>query len=563
MLIAELTLPSLFNSIRCNLTEAETYYASDRIYAHFCEHCQQVFLARFNFITIGMTQVWSGDAYYCPACGKAAADNERRNHKSTVGRVQPGEAVPRSIHLRLYEFKQHLRLTIDAPAIIFLRNKPEYVSYHRVIETFTFDVKQQKTYFKQRGGPEPIEKDISNPFDKKLRQVSLLRFLRKNSRAWRHQKSEIMAFLKKLREVVSRKLLQVKGYRLQATHIHGDLETGLMLHPIQNLIWRLAVPDGPNLQGLYKCPSRRDQVYPPIPGLDPHDATRIEALCGKGLSYPQAVLKTLNLPDTKAGRRMLAGKPFYAIAVMRLIAESGVSVTGQKQLYDGLMGRWERWLSQPVAQIWRADQVFPDEKALSFFKIAWEKIGEKKALKLLIESPVRDLSDAMDMYAAMDPATKEKVWQLHRQKKTTLHDICTDLSWSQSHPDYNLNVPEPIINRLMMQKDQLRFYLPETYYQLHEAGRELHNCVGGAYPQRVREGECCIVLVADDWGKLKVCIELRGTEIHQAKLINNQPVWKDTALLNTVLAWAEEKHLTLACRDLIPPAEEPLLRQAG
>ena len=114
----------------------------------------------------------------------------------------------------------------------------------------------------------------------------------------------------------------------------------------------------------------------------------------------------------------------------------------------------------------------------------------------------------------------------------------------------------------MIKNKSLKFYLPKTYHELHAAGEELRNCVGGCYPERMKEGKCCIVLVADDRGKLKVCIELRGDTIVQAKLFRNRPLHEDEALFNKVMAWAKERKLKIATDDLIRPEKTEALPQA-
>ena len=466
--------------------------------------------------------------------------------------------------LRLHEYKQHIKLTIDAPGISFIKETPEKVRYHRIVETFTFHIKEQKAYYSQRGGTLTVgTTEIGNPLSGLLLSTSMLRYLRKNSRAWCEQKHAVIAFLKTLREAVTRKLQDIKGYKMKAAAVLGDTKYGLMLRPIQNLIWRMTIPDGPNLKGLFSNLSLdkgtltrnvalRDVTYAEV--------QNILCLCRTGMSYPQAVLATFGLPDTKAGRQMLAGKPIYALSAMRIVALAGLDGHDRRVLFDSLMQRWEKWFGKTRVHYWSADRLFPDQDGMAFYQEVKKNLGTKRALQLLTQMPAKELNDTGGMYKDFTDADKKALWANSDQIKS-FHDACMETQWKYDHPDYDLDVPEHIVNRLMMQKDSLKFYLPETYHQLHAAGKELHNCVGGGYPERMKEGKLCIVLVSDDRGKLKVCIELKGSHIVQAKLFNNQPVWKNPVLLDTVREWAKDKNLVLNSDDLYRPDETHVTTQ--
>lgn len=554
MIIAELELPWLFNSIRCEVGKHYSPYVDDKVYAHFCNNCQQVFLARFDMEYRGMASYWTGDVYRCPLCGKVAVSQERRYTKSTVGFApDPDCVVPRSMQLRLHEFKNHIKLVIDAPAISFMQDTPELVRYHRIVETITLNLQEQRAYYQQRGGLSDVDKiELDNPTVEGSLPDSMLYYLRKNSRAWREYKGKVTQFTKVLREAVIRKLHTVKGYKMKSAAVPGDVCYGLMIHPIQNLIWRMIVPDGPNLKELFANKHIGQAIRS---NVSKDEIKSILALCRSGLSYPQAVLKTLGLPDTKAGRQMIAGQPIYTVAVMKLVARANLSEHNRRLLYSSLMARYKKWASRTQLLFWSVSELFPDEDGLKFFLIAKEKVGEQKALHLLTDMPAKELNDTGGMYKEFTAKEKQTLWSKAGNVKS-LHETCMEIQWLRKNPDYNLDVPEHIVNRLRMQKDSLKFYLPETYHQLHAAGKELHNCVGGGYPRRMKDGELCIVLVSDDSGKLKVCIELKGTHIQQAKLFNNKPVWKDPALLQTVLEWAKARGLTMNTQDLEPPKEK-------
>ena len=564
MLIAELELPKLFDSIRCNITRAPSPYASEQVYSHFCENCGQVFIARYDYRNYGLATTYDGTVYYCPSCRQKAVDRAAYSrYESSVAIAHgPGEIVPRSVRLYLREFKEMVDVDVFAEAIAFEKDAPEYVRSFLVRERIRFDIKAQKTWFRQTCGcadmtAEPTE--VTNPYDGTLLQVSMLGWIRKNSRAWKKQKSEIAAFLRTLRDTVARKLLEVKGYRMKALSVPGDADYGLLLNPIRNISWRLAAPDGPNLNELFRrqvlnesgfCMTRNTLM----PEVKSADFENILTHLREGKSFPQAVLAAFGIPDTKAGRKLIAGGKIYVVAIARILSRiQALDIDRKKQYFRELVSRYEKWLNKNPMRYWSSPELFPNDSGIDFFLEAAEKTGTAKAFRLLSQTPVKELNDTGAMYKGLPEKIRDRVWVTH--KKKSLHDICMELSWQQKHPDYPLNVPKPIVNRLMMQKDHLRFFLPETYHQLHDAGTELNNCVGGPYPEQMKNGECCIVLVADDIGKLKVCIEIRKDTIKQAKLFGNAPLWKDKRLLQAVRDWADAVGLKCGTDDLVSPGE--------
>ena len=562
MLIAELELPGLFKSIRCKISKDPSLYISENLYSHYCLHCGQVFIARFGWDIHGMTEVWRGEHFVCPHCGEAARsdwESDRRYYRSTAGIVRgPGIEIPKSMTIRLHQFAQHIRMDIVAQAISFNPDAPEKVTDHVIYETINFDAKTQRTWFRKKGGLHDVEThDISNPFDTAFMECSMLRYLKRNCRAWRERKSEVAVFLKKLRDAVCKKVKEVKGYNLSAISIPGTIATGLMINPIQNIAWRLAVTDGPNLQLMYKFQRTAGNITSYSDLMDRvsfRDMEKIVDNCCAGMSYPQAVLNAFRIPDSKSGRRMVAKKPIYTIPIIKVLALLS-NEHARKQVYDNLAKRHEAWMEKDASiHTYLGRHKLPSVDGIQFFKAARKELGEARALPLLTQLQPDMLDDAGTMYKDLTPEEKQTLWQRANSAKQ-MHDICSELHWAHSHPDFNLEVPEHIVNRLMLQKGHIRFYIPETYYQLRLAGKELHNCVGGSYPGLMKRGGCCIVLVADDIGKLKVCIELRGERIQQAKLFDNEPVWKDPVLFAKVMEWAKEKKLVPDTPDLVVPAD--------
>ena len=109
-----------------------------------------------------------------------------------------------------------------------------------------------------------------------------------------------------------------------------------------------------------------------------------------------------------------------------------------------------------------------------------------------------------------------------------------------------------------MQQEQIKFFLPKESRELVAAGKELHNCVA-SYAIAMEGHKKWIVLVANDKGKLVACLEVVGTTLVQAKLINNQRVAKDDKLNAEVIAWAETANIDIKTNDVKMPIAEKVI----
>jgi len=140
-----------------------------------------------------------------------------------------------------------------------------------------------------------------------------------------------------------------------------------------------------------------------------------------------------------------------------------------------------------------------------------------------------------------------------------LHDWMSLRHKRQTHKNLKFDVPDHIIKRLSMQTDRLKFFMPKESMELLEAGHELHNCVA-TYGNAMKNNSKWIVLVADDKGKLTVCLEIRGNELVQAKTNRNKPVSSDNKLNSEVLAWAKEANIRVETSDVMLPVKEKLAK---
>ena len=197
------------------------------------------------------------------------------------------------------------------------------------------------------------------------------------------------------------------------------------------------------------------------------------------------------------------------------------------------------------------DGVTLSDKYARALKLIAKVKGEIFIRDMILKLDIVTVRDIAQQFNQLTPANKQAALSMPLTVKN-IHDELTELLNRQKHKDYELNVPDYIINRLQMQKDRLKFFLPSTHYQLRDAGKELHNCVG-SYAARVASGEEYIVLTADDKGKLLVCMEVKNSRIVQAKLYGNKPVYSDDALNAEVIEWAKATGLKIDTYDIRQP----------
>lgn len=549
-LLNEIRIPKMFTAIREMRHEGRPY-TETKMCVQYCDSCQQVFSAIFDFYPGGMGGYlkWRGDSYYCPGCGKVNGENLCTIHRYT--KDQQAEYAPRNLAISVQEYKEHLTLYIRGIGVGFTSDG-EKVLYKPLRERFVFNAKKRTAEF---FGDDGRVIQLGNPYTmSNLIDHSLLGFLNKHSLAWKQNKSEIQMLLKDLREALARKVKQYHGIELKAMSVPSGSRHGLMLFPLMNLAWRLAAPDAQNLPT-----NLNGDTYAPYQKMlesardkfsDTRGPERIDIalrLTRKGLSFPQALCQAYELPDTKAVRKILAAQGFVLAGLLDrcliTLQDYNYGVLAYKELTKYIKENPKLMFSD----FYSSGSALSDSTAEFLGKVVQELLP--KTAFMLLRSKNFELKDTVYTYGRLGDQSKADFWGKNPTAEK-MHDLATELWDRQKNKDFELKVPEHIVKRLEMQKDTIKFFVPGTAYQLKAAGRELHNCVG-TYAEQVLEGRRRIVLVADDKGKLKVCLEIdKENNLCQAKLANNKPVSSDTGLNSEVISWAKDAELTIKTKDV-------------
>lgn len=527
-LLAKIVIPKMFDFIQAPVAFGKGPYLDDIIYAHYCTACGQTFTAKWGYTSFNGWQSWNGNFFSCPGCQGSS------KYKGLVHEI--GVSIPEKMILSLYEYKNHISLRISYTEVAF--DDIRFCAIKkRCHETVMFDVNKRKSYFETK---DDVKYEISNPVEREFSEQSVLRYLTHSSIAWKNNKKDFANMLLKLRTAISKKVKDFHNIKLKAMHVPAGSSMGALIFPLSNIAWRLAAVDAPNLPTVFNDRSWRSDYrgfvathYMAETSLEASLETFFEAVIAKtriGLSYPQSVLNAMELRDTKAFRKIIAKGGLLAVG--RIKAAVSISADYKEQLL----------LAGALADVGNLRQ------SLNFLKIASDRYKKNAAYFLIKQYNPSDIADCSRMYFKLTAETQELLW-IEKPSIAQIHDWLVEKWVAQKNKDYSLQIPEHVVKRLAMQKDRLKFFLPETAHELRMVGNKLHNCVG-SYAERALAGECTIAVMTDDEGRLLVCIEVAGGEIRQAKLNQNRPVAKNPELNAAVLDWAKEAKLKINTADV-------------
>lgn len=497
-------------------------------YQYLCESCQQRFSALWNLRASAMNPwVSRGSFARCPYCGT--------HHDKHVCVGGNGEFMPYKLHLTLQESKDALTVINRYKAFCFTGRYSTDACTGK--EVFRFDVKKLTatfTHFPDADHPtQAASFDISSPFDRRLLDQSVLRFVGSNSLIRSAAGGQIVAFMKLLRESVLAKYRRKYGHKPVETLYFPYTGTafGLFLLPLQNIAYRMVYSDlKGNILRSYEESHWPEQEHPSsiYDRITPELFQKVNLLRQKGIGTPRALLQAAELPETATNQRILS-QDIYSYG--KLIAAH--SLVKNHDLANRL------FLSLPPKM---------DRATETFLRFIGKEYGESGMVRMTENPHKYILSDCIRLYGLLTEENRKTIH--HRTTRLRdLHDHMSLTHKKQQNPLYNFTVPQHIVSRLAMQTDRLRFYLPQDSMELLEAGHSLHNCVA-SYGKAVHDKEKMIVLIAADNGSLTGCLEIRENSIVQAKCDRNKSVYTDERLNLAVIEWAKKANLAIATTDI-------------
>lgn len=517
---------------------------------YFCHSCKTEFTVehaethRLGYWGYGDEKV------NCPTCG---AEFWLR---STMFECDEQPNGPLCLTLRLYECKTQIVLKANFNALQLAHDLKEPVTLGTHTEEYRFDIKSRQVHIKsQECNQDPVILQIENPiFARVLLAGSWLRYLKNDTKLVKSYKPEIVELLKTLREAVAEKYKELHGYDLSRLFVASGQTYGWLLMPILNIAYRLQMPEASNLPRAFIQDSRSIYCsHPALPGnmqvlQTPDFSQKWKIACdlAKDKDCITAMLEAYTLPAVKSFRKILQTDSIFAIQELAYCYELSKgdlnhTTTLYRLIQDKFPGQKDTYLDM--------QRIFEKLMCIKTSGV----IPVTKVISILKNTDPKSIQDTFEILPQLNKSNQQAIL---RYKITEIHDQATNLLYKQKNPNIKLSVPDYIKNRLMMQKDKIRFFLPNDSYELKDAGTELHNCVGG-YTDKINKGTSCVVLVSDDKGKLVVCIELHQNKLVQAKLACNEPVFTNTKLQAEVLEWCKKCRIDICTGDVKQPKSEP------
>lgn len=516
---------------------------------YFCHSCKTEFTVEHAETRRLGYWGYSDERVNCPTCG---AEFRLR---STMFECDEQPNGPLCLTLRLYECKTQIILKAAFNMIRLAHDLKEPVVLETHTEEYRFDIKSRQVHIKsQECNQDPVILQIENPiFARVLLAGSWLRYLKNDTELVKSYKPEIVELLKTLREAVAEKYKELHGYDLSRLFVPSGQTYGWLLMPILNIAYRLQMPEASNLPKAFLQDSRSIyHLHRALPGNmqvmqtpDLSQKWKIACDLAKDKDCITAMLEAYTLPAVKSFRKILQTDSIFAIQELAYCYELSKgdlnhTTTLYKLIRDKFPEQKDTYLDM--------QRIFEKLMRIKTSGV----IPVTKVISILKNTDHKSIQDTLEILSQLNKPNQQVILKC---KITEIHDQAANLLYKQKNPNIELSVPDYIKNRLMMQKDKIRFFLPNDSYELKDAGTELHNCVGG-YTNKINEGASCVVLVSDDKGKLVACIELHRNKLIQAKLACNKPVFTNARLQAEVLDWCKKCSIAICTSDVKQPEPE-------
>lgn len=476
---------------------------------------------------------------YCPKCGSHFVEYTMHDD---YGYLADGDYSPLSMTIMLDEFKDSLKLTLSGREIVS-ESESDYMFYERKYrETISFNTKKRETVYKRTvAGKLTSNYTLGNLFDTSFIADTNLKALNQRAVTYPYIK-DFHKLLKLLREKIQLKLSKNLGYKVNSMYVCHEKEKSLFVKPIFNIAYRMVFTDLENLSRDKYRYIQHENDYFTLYSLAYYEIyssfftkEKMNTVI-KAKDTITGLLAVANLPDKPIFRRMLTQMPFSFLAIKKIYTIAQGDLNTFSNIYKCLLKYPTLRQNNKILleQFHQMSDKWGTEYINSFIRW-WKKADLHKG------------ADTINMLNRLHD--KIKLWQM-KISPAKLHDYLSDAIYRQDHPFRPFNLDDPVCRRLAMQFGSIKFYLPENSDVLREVGKKLHNCVG-SYSDSVYEGKTNIVLMTDEVGKLKVCIEVKHNKLVQAKLFGNKPVYYEPALQVEIIKWAKKAGITYAdCTDL-------------
>ena len=539
MLLAELVIPQMFSAYAEDISYLQNGLHH---FQYFCEECDQAFCSAWGKVP-GISLYERGSRFICPYCGYV--------HHENVVYAKRNQDIPNKVRLTIREYKKIVIFEVSSETVIFTDYLHLIKGFRK--EVFRFDIAKQMVTLSRiyRGANfEPIE--VGNPFKLEIFE-SILGYFTSSCLA---KRSDLNNILKVLRETVQRKLEKHLKHKLAPVFVSSGRCHGAFLLPIFNIAYRLACPDAPNLPVEYRDTSHEihnfwkhkllsNNLSNEAHSIDLMD--RVIALTRRKEDFITAIIRIQSLPGRPMIRRTLREDPFN-VNILATAFNLCENYDYAIRMYEGL-----KELIKDTRIRWSVN-----DDLFQFLGNMKPLYGEVGIVRLVEDYMKMQLWDCVTLFQQLNEGNLKDL-RTETVRLRDLHDWMSLRHKKQTHVNLKFEVPDHIIKRLSMQTDRLKFFLPKESMELLLAGHELHNCVA-SYGKAMRDNQKWITLVADDKGKLVVCLEIKGNELVQAKIDGNKSVLNDAKLNSAVVSWAKEANIEIKTSDIKLPGKEKVAK---
>lgn len=539
--IKRICFNKMYNGYAVHIPTEE--YATRKV-AYVCAKCNTSFTVSHRWY--GYQNGEYRDRYlFCPKCGNTF--NNYGNAQGFKETEYSDKEMPCSMALTLYEMKYGYKLYVSSGCINI--SQTGEASGCRNVEEIRFDVKEKKVTWKGRPGKKPME--LGNPYDLTFLKRSLLGDLALNVTRDKENSRMLTELMKALRDGVRRKFKKLHGYDIGSLFTRRGTSYGYLSMPIMGIAYRLLMPDIKKglPEFIYKAGyAYADAIQRLGLSIDNTDCLKIFAhaeTMRKARDSVTGIMEVYGIRDIPSYRRLIMEHPLHAVYVGVLDKYFGNDTACR--LFNHIMGKFESGsyvvsdavnklsrILEKLTGIWNADEV----------------------AKFIMRSFGR--AEFWDMDHMIHRLNENNVKKLSKVRLKDAHDWMKDALYKQENDDYSLMIPDAVRRRLEMQKDRLKFFMPDTNFKLRDVGKAMHNCVG-SYAKKVLDKSCGIVVMTDDKGMMLACLEVRNgdgrTRLMQAKLKNNRPVRLNTEVNDAVAEWCRSAGVDMITADIETPEE--------
>lgn len=521
----------LFEVVRVVYNSRRSYKWKESLQVHTA--CGHSFHCLWKFHGGLSAPVDEGSGYYCPKCGKRLY--RRDNDCPWIEVSESGQMlIPYSINLEAREYKNYLdvyaetlNVDVKSPIDVSTRTVRKY--------TLRFNFKTREVLYLQHGAFKrvdhgntiwPLNKTV-NDTARFCMKDTVFHYLNAESSIRYAERKKLDSFFKDVVDCFNRKLSEAASYRIKSAYTPTSTQDyrGAFDYCFSNLVWRLKYPDARNLstEEIRACPHSDDNIMKLVENTEK--------------PYLQTVRDVYNFPNMPGLNIRLAKCPIHFLRILRTAWPIFHEIDNKYKLLDKMLVQLKRSIGFYQST----------ESYLQSLRIIRHTRSEAAAVKLLEREDFCNMQDCAHMWGLLTPQNKRKFIRA-KIRSRDIHDYLVRLVDKQQHENVRIKYRSLRDFPLTGKVDDLIFSLPPDTEQLANLGRAMHNCVG-TYRDRVLSDKVRIIAAFKD-RKPVICIEIRGTKVVQAKLVNNQPVRDDAELNHALLAWAKSRKLIIETNDV-------------